>query len=391
MVEIDPLLGITGIVILGVTAQWIAWRLRIPSILILLFFGFIVGPLYGFLNPTKLLGDLLHPVVSLSVAIILFEGGLGLKVRELEQVGRVVRNLITFGALINWALMTAAAYYLLDLRLEMSLLLGAILIVTGPTVVIPLLREIRPGKQLLSVLKWEGIVIDPVGAMVAVLTFEAILAGEAQSATSLAVFGVANTILVGSIIGFLGARILLFFLGRYAIPDHLQSPVTLMFVIATFTLSNNLQPESGLLTATVLGITLANQVKVNVRQIVEFKETLGILLISVVFVLLAAKLDLDNIHEIPRWQAVGFIAFLIFVARPISAYASTMRSELSRKERFFVACLAPRGIVAAAVASIFSYKLVELNHPGAEELVTLTFLVIFSTVIFYSITAPFIA
>ena len=202
------LVGIASILVLGIAAQWLAWRLRLPSILVLLIFGFVAGPISGFLDPDKLIGPVLFPLVSISVAIILFEGGLTLRFAELREIRRAVRNLITIGALITWSVSAVAAYLILGLPIYLAVLLGAILVVTGPTVVIPLLRHVQPVPRVGSVAKWEGIMIDPVGATLAVLVFEAILIGDIQAATSLAVTGFLRTILVGLVVGGLGAAVM---------------------------------------------------------------------------------------------------------------------------------------------------------------------------------------
>jgi NhaP-type Na+/H+ or K+/H+ antiporter len=172
------LVGLSAIIAIGVSAQWLAWRTKLPAILVLLIFGILAGPVTGFIDPDQIFGDLLSPFVSISVAIILFEGGLSLRFSELREIGTVVVNLITIGILLTWALASLSAYYLLDLGLELSVLFGAILIVTGPTVIIPLLRQVRPTESVGSVLRWEGIVNDPIGAMMAVLVFEIILSGK---------------------------------------------------------------------------------------------------------------------------------------------------------------------------------------------------------------------
>ncbi len=263
------LVGLAGIIILGIGAQWLAWRLRLPSILLLLLFGFAAGPATGFLDPDALLGDLLPPVVSLSVAVILFEGGLSLSFTELRQIGTVVRNLVSVGALVTWLVTAGAAHFILDLSAALAVLLGAILVVTGPTVIVPLLRHVRPVGPVNSILKWEGILIDPIGAMLAVLVFEAILAGGFQEATTLALTGVLNTVVIGGVNGVLGAMVLTFLLKRYWIPDFLHNAFSLMVVVGAFTASNVMQAESGLLAVIVMGMTLANQKMITVKHIVK--------------------------------------------------------------------------------------------------------------------------
>ncbi|MFQ5430137.1 MAG: cation:proton antiporter, partial [Phycisphaerae bacterium] len=227
------LIAIAGIIVLGVSAQWIAWRIGLPSILLLLTFGIIAGPLTGWIRPGELFpDDLFFPVVSLAVALILYEGGLSLKVSELPKVGSVVRNLVSIGALLSWGIGALAAHVVLGLDVALSALLGAILVVTGPTVIGPLLRQIRPAGVVGPVLKWEGIVIDPIGALAAVLIYEAILIGEAKEASIYVALGVLKTLMLGSGIGLAAAGLLVLMLARYWIADHLQNAASLMLVLA---------------------------------------------------------------------------------------------------------------------------------------------------------------
>lgn len=384
------LVGVATVVVLGIGAQWLAWRLRLPSILLLLLFGFVAGPITGLIHPDELLGELLFPIVSISVAIILFEGGLTLRLAELPHVGGVISRLISLGALVTWAITAISARYLLQLDWALSVLLGAILIVTGPTVIGPLLRQIQPKGQVGAALKWEGILIDPVGAVLAVLIFEAILVGEFAQAPGAIISGVLLTLLVGLGIGIAGAALMIFLLRRFLVPDHLQNAVSLLLVLIAFVVSNELQPESGLLTVTVMGVVLANQRLVSVRHIVEFKENLQVLLIGTLFILLSARVQPRVILEL-GWMSLVFLGILIVVARPLAIFLTTWRSPLSWQERLFMAWMAPRGIVAAAVASIFAFELVEAGYSGAEQLVPITFVVIVGTVSFYGLTAGLVA
>jgi NhaP-type Na+/H+ or K+/H+ antiporter len=382
--------GLASIIVLGIGARWLAWRLRLPAILFLLIFGLVAGPVTGFLDPDSLLGNLLLPVVSLSVAVILFEGGLNLSLRELPQIGRVLRNLVSLGAAVTWVISAGAAYLLVDLDIALAVLLGAILVVTGPTVIGPLLRDIRPAGQVGPILRWEGMVIDPVGAMLAVLVFEAILADELLQAAALVALGVVKTIAIGGLLGLLGAGVLLLLLKRYWVPDFLQNPVSLMMVISVFTAANVLQAESCLLAATVMGVALANQKTVSVKHIIEFKENLRVLLISGLFTLLAARLQVGDLVHLGM-GSLAFLGVLILIARPAAVALSTLRSGLSWQERLFLAWMAPRGIVAAAVSSIFALRLAEAGYVQAERLVPLTFLVIIGTVALYGLTAAPVA
>jgi NhaP-type Na+/H+ or K+/H+ antiporter len=386
----ELLVGLASVVALGISAQWLAWRTKLPAILVLLLFGIIAGPVTGFLNPDNLMGDLLSPFVSISVAIILFEGGLSLRMEEFRKIGAVVLKLITVGILITWVLAALAAYYFLGLGIEIAVLFGAILIVTGPTVIIPLLRQVRPTERVASVIKWEGIVNDPIGAMMAVLVFEIILAGGFESISGSAGMVIVTTIVDGSFFGALGAGIMYLTLKKHWIPDFLQNPVTLMIVISVFTASNILQHESGLLAVTVMGILLANQKNVRVKHIIEFKENLQVLLISTLFILLASRLTINDLSYF-NWNAILFLAALFFVVRPVSIYISTIGTRISFKEKTFIAWMAPRGIVAAAISAIFALRLEQEGYAEASQLVPYTFIVIIATVTIYGLSAKPVA
>lgn len=381
----SPFILLAALLVFGVASQWIAWRIRLPSILVLLLVGFLLGPVTGILRPDDLFGKLLFPFVSLSVALILYEGGLSLSFRELKEVGTSVRNLVTIGALVTWLLTSLAAVFVLGLPPRIAVLLGAILIVTGPTVIIPLLHHIQPHRRTASLLKWEGIVIDPVGAILAVLVFEVIRSGY-HGFNWHAVLGLGSAVLTGVA----GAWIVWLFFRRYWIPDSLHNPFSLMVLLTVFSLSNVIQPESGLLTATVMGIALANQQSVDIRHIVEFKENLRTLLISVLFILLAARVALEDLWPIQR-NTIVFILILLFIVRPVTVWLSATGGGLSVKEKWFLSWMAPRGIVAAAVASVFALELERSGMSEARALVPVTFSVIIGTVLVYGLTSGKVA
>ncbi len=384
------LLQLAGIVVLGVAAQWIAWRVGLPSILLLLTGGLLAGPVTGWLKPDALFGELLAPFVSLSVALILFEGGLTLKLSELPKIGGLVRNLVTIGAAITWIITAAAAHYILGLPNSLSALLAAILVVTGPTVIGPMLRHIRPTGVVGPALRWEGIVIDPIGALLTVLIFEVLVIGEAKEASVHIAIALLKTVFVGGGLGLLAAGLMILLLKRYWVADHLQSAFAVMLVMASFALSDSVQHESGLLAVTVMGFVLANQKQVEVEQIVEFKENLQVLLLSILFIVLAARLDPEVLSSF-GWREVGFVLALILVARPAAVFVSTMGKSLEFGQRVFLSWMAPRGIVAAAVASVFAIRLEAQGMAGAEVLVPITFLTIIATVAVYGLTAPILA
>lgn len=388
------LIGLAGIVVLGISAQWIAWRIRVPAILLLLIMGLTVGPGWAavtghkLLDPDQLLGQLLFPIISLSVALILFEGGLTLNFAELRQSGQTIWRLVTIGAVVSWLVASCAAYGILRLPWSLSVLLGAILVVTGPTVITPLLRFVRPIGGVGSVLKWEGIVIDPIGATLALLVFEVISNGGGVAGVTSVVL--LRTGLFGTIIGLAAAGILVISLRRFWISDQLQVPLTSMLVIAAYVGANLVQRESGLMAVTVMGIALANQRLVPVGHILEFKEILTALLIGALFILLGSRLQASQIQAI-GWRTVAFIFVMILIARPLSVWLSTIGTGMPWNQRIFLMCMAPRGIVAAAVSSVFALRLRPQGIEGMSQLVPTTFAVIVATVCVYGLCAPWLA
>lgn len=365
--------------LLGIAAQWFAWRLQIPSILLLLGFGLCLG-LWN--SPDQILADLtgggsevgpklLFPLVSLSVAIILFEGGLTLRWNQLGSGAGAVFRLIGIASLITWGLTVLLAYYLLGFSWQLAWLLGAILMVTGPTVVGPLLRQIRPNRRVSSVLQWEGILIDPVGAVAAVLVFEVITHTDSPSWLAIARI-VVETLGIGVLLGCAAAALLVISLRKYWIPDFLHGVFFLVVALAAFWLSNQLRDESGLVTVTILGICLANQSYVSVDHVLEFKEHLRVFLISCLFIVLGSRLQLSALMEI-GWWGVPFVLLLIFVVRPLSVFGATLGTQMPWREKMFVGLVAPRGIVAASVASVFGLKLAERSHVGLEPEVAAVF------------------
>lgn len=377
-----------GVLAAGIICQWLGWRTKIPAILPLLATGFLVGPIFGILHPQESLGALFFPLVSFSVAIILFEGALTLSWQEVRRVASTVRNLLVVGALITWFGGAAAAHYIMLLPWNLSLLFGALIIVTGPTVIAPLLRNVRPTHDIASVLKWEGILIDPIGATVAVLVFEYI-AAEVTPQHTVAVF--LQIVAVGLILGLAAGYALYYLIQRYLIPDYLRDVAVLAVVIVAFAISNELAHESGLLTVTVMGVFLANRDLKQLREIWFFKEKLSVLLISTLFILLAANTSLAELQML-NWRAFAVLAIVILVLRPLGLQLSALGSTLSRNERLFLSWIAPRGIVAAAISSLFVFELAELSgYEEARIVAPLTFLIIVGTVLIQGSTARRVA
>ncbi|BAJ02353.1 cation:proton antiporter [Shewanella violacea] len=380
--QITAMLGLLGV--LSLFCQWIGWKLRLPAILPLLICGLLMGPGLNILDPDAIFGDLLFPIISLGVAVILFEGALTLNFKEIKGHGRMVTNLVTLGTLITWACITTATHFLMDFKWEMSLLFGALVVVTGPTVIVPMLRSIRPKSELASILRWEGIVIDPIGALLAVLVFEYIAVAADPTVHVLHALGYMLGIGVG--LGALTGYLMGLIIKKHLLPHYLKNAGVLTIMLGVFVVSNLIQEESGLLTVTVMGIVLANMRGIDISDIIEFKETLTVLLISVLFIILAARLDSDALLNL-GWQGLALLAVVMFIARPLSVWTCGIGTTLRRNDKWFLSWMAPRGIVAAAVSSLFAIKLEILGVPGAELIVPLVFLIIIGTVVVQSLTA----
>ncbi len=378
--------GIVILIALGAVGQWVAWRWRVPSILVLLSLGFVVGPLTGWFRPEEVLGEVTFPFVSIAAAIVLFEGGLTASLEELRGVATPVRRLIVIGIPVTWAVLTAAAHWTLGLSIPIALLLGAILVVTGPTVIGPLLRHARPKAQVTSILKLEGILNDPLGAILAVLVFQGIRAGETEQALSLIGLGILKAAVLSVAVGLFAAFVFVKLLERDMLPEFLHNAIVLPAALVAFAVANYIQAESGLLAVTVMGVALASQKRVSIEQSVEFTEHVRVLLISALFILLTARMRLSDFEDL-SFGAVAFIVAVIFVARPLSVYLSTIRSGLVRNERAFIAAVAPRGVVAAAVSSVFALELTDAGFEEASVIMPVTFLVIASTVVVYGFSA----
>lgn len=378
----DLALTLSFILALGIGAQWLGWFLKQPSILFLLLAGIVVGPVLGWVDPDALLGEWLFPFISLGVAVILFEGAMTLEFHEIRNHGRTVTRLISVGVMVTIAVVAAVAYVLFDMDWRIALLLGTLVCVTGPTVIVPMLRSVRPNANISNILRWEGILIDPIGALMVVLVFAYIRSGEEHE--SLLVF--AKTLGIGLVTGAVGALVLVFLVKRYLIPEYLKNVFTLAWVLLTFSLSNAIEHESGLVTVTVMGIVLANWKKFPKDEILHFKESLSVILISVLFIVLAARIQLDGFVAL-GYKGLLVLAVVMLVARPIGVFLSAMGSKLTRQEKLMITWIAPRGIVAAAVSSLFVIKLEKSGLQGVELLVPLVFTIIIGTVLIQSLGA----
>lgn len=378
----DLALMIAGMFMIGYLAQWLAWRVRLPAIVFLLLAGIVSGPVLGLMQPDKIMGDLLFPTVSLAVAVILFEGSLSLRLKELSGIGSAVRGLVSYGAVITLVLLAAAAHYVAGIGWPIAFLFGALACVTGPTVIVPMLRTLRPNARIANTLRWEGIIIDPLGALFAVLAFELIVSRHEGHSVGLFLL----TIVCGLAIGALAAVILAFFLRRHFIPDYLQSYAVLAAVLVVFAGSNAFAEESGLLAVTIMGITLGNLRGVHIEDILHFKENLTTVLVSVLFIMLSSRLPWPLPHG-ALWTGIGLFLIAQFIVRPLAAGIATLGSGLTWRERALIGWVAPRGIVAASVSALFALRLHALDVPGSRVLVPLVFILIIGTVILQSATA----
>jgi NhaP-type Na+/H+ or K+/H+ antiporter len=385
----DPLLSLVTVGLLSIGCQYFAYKIRLPAILPLLIVGIVIGPVFGVLNADDLFGDLLFPVVSLSVAIILFEGSLTLRFNDIAGHGNMVRNLCSIGVLVTWLVAATAAHYSLDLTWQLSFLFGALVTVTGPTVIVPMLRTVRPKTNIANILRWEGIIIDPIGALLAVLVFEFIVASQETAIThTLIAFG--KTIGIGSVLGLASGYLLGISIRKELIPHYLLNTAVLTIILGVFAASNYVAHESGLLAVTITGMVLANMKDVDVEDILEFKETLSVLLISGLFILLATRLNLQSVIEV-GWGSIIVLAAIMFVARPLAVLASSVGTGLKLNELALLSWIAPRGIVAAAVSALFSLKLEDIGYEGAGIVVPIVFMVIIATVVVQSLTSRTVA
>lgn len=381
----------------GVACQWLSWFTRIPAILYLLFLGIAVGPVCGMvygealLKPEDLLGESLFPFVSLAVAVILFEGSLSLNIREIQQIGRVIRNLVTIGCAITAILAFLLAGLLTDIPWGLAAVFGAIMTVSGPAVITPMLRTIRPTPRVGRILKWEGILIDPIGATLTVLVYEMIQSyygGHSDFGAVVIVF--LKICAIGIISGVVSGFGYGWLLKRHLIPEFIQNTTSLGLVFLVFAGSNAIEHEAGLLSVTVMGIVLGNMRGVDLRMMLHFKESLSMLLISSLFILLASRLDLDAFVAL-GWGGAFLLILIQFFVRPVTVWVCTLKTDLSKGEKILLSWITPRGVVAAAVSSLIALRLEELGMPEAPTLVSLTFLVIIGTVTFECLTARTVA
>jgi NhaP-type Na+/H+ or K+/H+ antiporter len=378
------------VLVAGIGAQWIAWRTRFPAIVLLAAVGLVLGPVTGVFPSGKELAEATEPLVKLCVAIILFEGGLNLQRAELRVAATGVKRLVYVGVPLAWMIGSSTAHFVGGLSWPVSLVFGAILVVTGPTVIIPLLRQAGLNRRTASYLKWEGIINDPIGVLLAVLVFQFFAATE-QSNGWVQVLesltgAVASAIFLGGLAGWLIAKVFL----KGAVPEFLKSPVLLTLVLVMYLTGNTISDEAGLLAVTTMGIVVGNMNLPGLQDMKRFKEYITVILVSVVFVLLTAGMDPETISLVDA-RGLALIAAVLFFVRPASVMLATMGAGMDIRDRILLSWIAPRGIVAAATAGVIGAAMANLGFEGAEALVPLVFGVIFATVLLHGLSISWLS
>ncbi|MED4059804.1 sodium:proton antiporter [Priestia megaterium] len=385
------LIHITLVVGLGVLSQWLAWRFKLPAIVVMSIIGLLTGPILGLIDPKAQFAQLFDPFVSIAVAVILFEGSLNLDMREVRGIEKPVFRIVTLGAMLAWILGSLAAHYIADLSWAVAIVIGGLFIVTGPTVILPLLRQAKLKPKPAAILKWEGIIVDPFGALLAVFSFEIVqfLVLREVSGKTILFFFAASIIAV--LIGWLLGRGIGLMFQKGHIPEYLKSPVVFIVVIACFTIADEIKHETGLLAVTAMGITLANMHISSISDMRHFKENISVLLTSTIFIMLTAGLTMKTITEIFHWNIILFVLLMLFIVRPVSIFLSTVGTDLSIKEKILIGWIAPRGIVALTVSSYFAKVLIDEGFKDASILTTLTFALVFATVCAHGFSLSWLA
>lgn len=377
--------------VLGIGAQWVAWRTGWPAIVLMLAAGFIVGPIFNIIDPAEAFGDMLKPMISIGVALILFEGGLSLNFRELRKYGGGVWRLVLLGVPLGWLFGALALYHIAGLVWPVAILFAGILVVTGPTVVMPLLRQSSVQQRPAALLKWEAIVNDPIGALCAVVAYEYFRLSASGGGSPLEVIPqIAVAALIAAAIGWAAAKLIAWSFPRGFVPEFLKVPVLLVTVVGTFVLCNMIEHEAGLVAVTVMGVALANMHVSSLRSIHPFKQNIAVLLVSGIFILLSASLEFSDLRFFDL-RAGLFLLALLFVVRPATILLSLLFSDIPWNERLFLAWVGPRGIVLVAISGLFALRLSELGYGDGTLLIGLSFAVVVATIVAHGFTVNLVA
>ncbi|MGV6813151.1 MAG: cation:proton antiporter [Brevirhabdus sp.] len=382
---LNPVTAIALVGALGVGAQWLAWRLNMPAIVLMLVAGILVGPVAGVLEPARDLGPITGPMISIAVAIILFEGGLTLNFHSLSDAAKGVRRLVVVGAPLGWLMSTLALRFGAGLSWESSAVFGGIMIVTGPTVIAPLLRQARLSRRPAALLQWEAIVNDPIGALAAVLAFEVVLVLNASATVGEAVSALLVGVAVASALGLAAGYGIATSFKRGWVPEYMKVPVLFVVLIGIFSVSDVVLHESGLLAVTLMGVVIANAQLPSYEELRRFKEHATVLLVSGVFILLAASLDFAQLGQLD-WHAAAFVAAVVLIARPLTVFLSLIGTGLPRNEQVLIAFTGPRGVVLVAVAGLFGERLAAMGVADGALIGPLAFVLVAATVVLHGFT-----
>ena len=387
--------------VLGIGAQWLAWRLQRPAIVIMAIAGLLFGPVISWLltlpfisgsdgltnifeiihlNPEKDFGEMYRPMVGIAVAIILFEGGLNLRFKDLRDASHAVTRMVLVAAPVAWVLGAIAAHYIAGLEWDIAIMVGGLFVVTGPTVILPLLRQAHLPGRAAAVLKWEGIVNDPLGALFAVAGFELIRFTAMGENIQFALVKLVAVAIIGAVFGILSGWALAWAFRKGHVPEYLKAPVVLIWVLFIYVMANVAAEETGLVAVTALGIAMANSKFASMVEMRRFKENIAVLLVSGIFVVLTATLT-PEVLRMFDWRVLGFVLAMMFIVRPVAVVVSTIWSGLNWRETLLVSWIAPRGVVAVAVAGLFASELQEIGRPDGAIFVPLAFALVFATVL----------
>ncbi|WP_102110083.1 cation:proton antiporter [Oceaniglobus roseus] len=386
---LGPVAALALVGVLGVGSQWLAWKLRLPAIVLMLAAGILVGPAFGLFDPDRDIGPLTGPMISLAVAVILFEGGLTLNLHSLRDAAEGVKRLVFIGAPLGWLLSTLALKYGAGLSWESSAVFGGLMIVTGPTVIAPLLRTARLSRRPAALLQWEAILNDPIGALAAVLAFEVVVVLNADVPAGEAAFEFILGIGLATVLGAAAGWGLAKAYSRAMVPEYMKVPLLFVVLLGVFALCDGVLHESGLLAVTVMGIVIANANLASFDDLRRFKEQATILLVSGVFILLAASLDFSQLARLD-WRALVFVAAVVLVVRPLTVLTALASTDIPWRERVLVAFTGPRGVVLVAVAGLFGTRLADLGVADGALIGPLAFVLVAATVVVHGFTlAPF--
>lgn len=389
---VDSLLfQVVMIGIIGIGAQWVAWYFRFPAIVAMSLAGLLAGPVFGILTPKDAFGDTFQTFISIAVGIILFEGSLNLNFKEIRGLARPIVRIITLGAFIAWILGSFAAHYVAGLSWAVAFVIGGLFIVTGPTVILPLLRQNKLKHRPASILKWEGVIVDPLGALLAVFAFEIIhfLTSDEITATILLLFFLSAILAI--FLGWLSGLVVGWVFEQGLVPEFLRSPVVFSMVIACFMVADVIKHETGLLAVTAMGIKLANMDNSSFRDMRHFKENMSVLLMSAVYIMITAGVTRETLLDILNWHIIGYILLMMFLVRPLSIWLSTINTDITKEEKTLVGWIAPRGIVALTVSSYFAKALLDAGFADATLVIPMTLGLVFTTVVAHGFSIRWVA